>query len=65
MPKISSALIVMYCHGLMYIRDDVKIVHCCLVMVDRKYQMYELQSGPLIVKSFTRRRFVKSKGLTS
>jgi hypothetical protein len=62
---MSSGVIVMYCHELMYRRDDVKIGHCCLVMVDRKYQMDGVQSGPLMVKSLMGRRFVKSKWLNS
>jgi hypothetical protein len=49
--------------GLMYRWVDVKVDHCCLVMVDRKYQMDELQSGPLMVKSLTGRHFAKSKWL--
>jgi hypothetical protein len=64
MSKMSSGVIVMYCHGLMYRHDDVKVGHCCLVMDDRKYQMDELQSGPLMVKSLTGRHFVKSKWLS-
>jgi hypothetical protein len=50
--------------GLMYRWVDVKVGHCCLVMVDRKYQMDELQSGPLMVKSLMGRCFVKSKWLS-
>ena len=42
MSKMSSGVIVMYCHGLMYRHDDVKFGDCFLVMVDRKYQMDEL-----------------------
>jgi hypothetical protein len=39
---------------------DVKMTHYCLVMV---VQMDELQSGPLMVKALTGRRFaVNSKG---
>jgi hypothetical protein len=39
---------------------DVKMNHYCLFMV---VQMNEIQSGPLMVKSLTGRRFlVKSKG---
>jgi hypothetical protein len=53
MSKMSSGVIVMYCHGLMYRWDDVKVGHCYLVMADRKYQMDEIQSGPLMVKSLT------------
>jgi hypothetical protein len=52
---MSSGVIVMYFHGLMYRHDDVKDVHCCLFMVDRNNQMDKLQSGPLMVKSLTRR----------
>jgi hypothetical protein len=59
MSKMSSGVIVMYCHGLMYRRDDVKVGHCYLVMADRKYQMDELQSGPLMVKSLTGRCLCK------
>jgi hypothetical protein len=33
----------MYCHGLMYRHDDVNIVHCCVFMTNRKYQMDEVQ----------------------
>jgi hypothetical protein len=51
MSNMSSGVIVMYCHGLMYRRDDVKVGHYCLVMVDRNNQMDKLQSGPLMVKS--------------
>jgi hypothetical protein len=47
--------------GLMYRWVDVKVDHCCLIVVDRKHQMDELQSGPLMVKALTRRHFVKSK----
>jgi hypothetical protein len=54
----------MHCCGLMYRWDDGKIGHCCLVMVDRKYKMDEIQSGPLMVKSLMGRRFVKSKLLS-
>jgi hypothetical protein len=50
--------------GLMYKWDDVKVDVCCLIMVYRKYQIYELQSGPLMVKSITERHFVKSNWLT-
>jgi hypothetical protein len=35
---------------------DVKMTHYCLVMVDKKYK-WELQSGPLMVKSLTGRCF--------
>jgi hypothetical protein len=59
-----SGVIVMYCRGLMYRWDDGKIGHCCLVMVDRKYKMDEIQSGHLMVKSLMGRRFVKSKLLS-
>ena len=51
-------------YGLMYIWDDVKVIHCFLFMIYRKYQMDELQSGPLMVKSLTGRCFVKSKWLS-
>ena len=54
----------MYCHGLMYRRDDIKVGHCYLVMADWKYQMDELQSGPLMVKSLAGIRFVNSKWLS-
>jgi hypothetical protein len=57
MSKMSSGVIVMYCHGLMYRHDDVKVGYYCLVMVDRNDQMDKIQSGPLMVKSLTRRRF--------
>jgi hypothetical protein len=52
---MSSGVIVMYCHGLMCIRDDVKVSHYCLVMVDRNNQMDKLQSGPLMVNTLTGR----------
>ena len=52
---MSSGVIVMHCHGLMYRQDDVKVGHYCLVMVDRNNQMDKLQSGHLMVKSLTRR----------
>jgi hypothetical protein len=64
MSKMSCSVIVMYCHGLMYRRDDVKVGHCFLVMDDRKYQMNELQSGPLMLKSLMRICFVNSKWLS-
>jgi hypothetical protein len=35
----------------------VNMTHYCLVMVDNKVEMYELQSGPLMVKSLTGRHF--------
>jgi hypothetical protein len=38
-------------YGLMYRWVDVKVNHCYLIMVDRKYQMDEIQIGPLMVKS--------------
>jgi hypothetical protein len=53
MSKMPSGLIIMYCHGLMYRQDDVKVGLCYLFMDDMKYKMYELQSGPLMVKSLT------------
>jgi hypothetical protein len=55
MSKMSSGFIVMYCHGLMYRRDDVKVGHYCLVMFDRNNQMDKPRSGPLMVKSLTGR----------
>jgi hypothetical protein len=51
-------------YGLMYRWVHVKVDDCYLIMVDRKYQMDELQSGPLMVKSLTGRCFVKSKWLS-
>ena len=45
---MSSDFIVMYCHGLMYKRDDVKVGHYCIVMVDRNNQIDKIQSGPLV-----------------
>ena len=64
MSKMSSSVIMMYCLGLMYIWDYVKVGIFYHVMVDRKYQMDELQSGPLMVKSLMGRCFVKSKWLS-
>jgi hypothetical protein len=55
MSNMSSGVIVMYCHGLMYIRDDVKVGHYCLFMVDKNNQMDKLQYGNLMVKSLMRR----------
>ena len=61
---MSSGVIMMYCHGLMYRRDYVKVGHCCLGMVDRNNQMDKLHSGPLMVKSLTGIHFVKYKWLS-
>jgi hypothetical protein len=47
--------------GLIFRWVDVKVDYCCLIMVDKKYQMDEIQSGPLMVKSLMGRRFVNSK----
>ena len=51
-------------YGLMYRWVDVKVDHYCLIMVDRKYQTYELQSGPLMVKALMGRHFAKYKWLS-
>ena len=53
---MSSGVIVMYCHGLMYRRDDVKVGHYCLIIVDRNNQVDKIQSGPLMAKYLTGRR---------
>jgi hypothetical protein len=43
---------------------DVKVGVCFPVMVDRNYQMDELQSVPIMVKSLMGRCFAKSKWLS-
>jgi hypothetical protein len=54
---------VKWCHSDVLV-DRKKLYLLCHVMDDRKYQMDEIQSGLLMVKSLTGRLFVKSKWLS-